>query len=146
MFSQVFPSYHPKKGQPTHFVSKIHSGLMKLDPEFFYEPMQPFDPKYHTIRAGYRYNDGDLMDIRIWTGKPYRSKQAQIHVVSVKVTPFTMVSRDYAFIGKEERRVSEEGLKIIAENDGLSYEDFLHWFNKPFQGQIICWNPNINYL
>jgi len=41
----------------------------------------------------------------------------------------------------------------IAKNDGLSSEDLYWWFSRSpdfkkkdgFDGQIICWNENINY-
>jgi hypothetical protein len=42
--------------------------------------------------------------------------------------------------------------KQIASNDGLSHQDWDDWLLQPcfdkgkaFDGQIICWNPEINY-
>jgi len=40
-------------------------------------------------------------------------------------------------------------LEQLANNDGLTLEDFIHWmYNKKeeaFEGQIICWDENIEY-
>lgn len=37
-------------------------------------------------------------------------------------------------------------LLTLAENDGLSVDDFIDWFGKKeFRGQIICWNKEIEY-
>ena len=37
----------------------------------------------------------------------------------------------------------------VATNDGLSFNDMRDWFNvkenKPFLGQILCWNESIDY-
>lgn len=37
-------------------------------------------------------------------------------------------------------------IKTLYTNDGFSsVGDFVKWFNKPFEGQIISWNENIEY-
>ena len=38
-------------------------------------------------------------------------------------------------------------IKELARNDGLLINDFWAWFVKEdnFEGQIICWNPSIEY-
>ena len=38
--------------------------------------------------------------------------------------------------------------EVIANNDGLTLEDFASWFGdfkEPFDGQIICWTDKLNY-
>lgn len=40
---------------------------------------------------------------------------------------------------------SDFALEPLARNDGLEWVDMYHWFNKPLEGQIICWNENIEY-
>ena len=95
-FSRVFPAYHPKKGQPTFFVEKIWQsfGINPLFPspslsihnthlpydivhlvgdDLVY--LHEYDPKHHTIRAGNRWKVGDKFSPRVWSGKPYNSKQ-----------------------------------------------------------------------
>lgn len=37
-------------------------------------------------------------------------------------------------------------LTVLAQNDGLSCEDFECWFNsKEFKGQVICWSDQVEY-
>ena len=77
-FSRYFPSYHPRKGEPTFFVEKIHWGLIDL---------------VHTK----------------WLGCFEMLPDLNQHLPN----------------------------KIL--------QNFIHWFNKPLTGQIICWNENIEY-
>jgi hypothetical protein len=169
-FSRVFPSYHPKKGQPTFFVEKIwlwgHNEDGWSEPEFFPEYKDHVDimkilmqngAKYHTIRAGNRWKAGDWFSPRIWSDKPYRSKQIEFAppIQVKKVWPITIKPHnEHGFvIHIKDRYVADwEGTANItqselAKNDGLEKADLLHWFRvpKPFTGQIICWNENINY-
>lgn len=167
-FSRQFPSYHPKVGQPTGFVEKIWQSLFNVDermpPHTFLD--QPgledaaerfrgpydFDPKHHTIRAGHRFKAGDWFSPRVWSGKPYNSKQIQFapDIQVKKVWDFEM--RPAAWWDECEFYV--DGVWItasvvdVAKNDGLEFKDFIAWFagpdmmsskRKPFHGQIICW-------
>src|SRR5690242_11147919 len=85
-FSRTFPSYHPKAGQPTHVIEKLYAGLADTIPQFkipndaneywdWHEYYNCKLPKYHTIRGGHRWKVGDSFSPRIWSGKPYASKQ-----------------------------------------------------------------------
>jgi len=131
ILSQVFPAYHPRAGERTGFREKRLSG-----------------EKIHTIRLnekGY-YKDGDVVSVREWTGKPYRSKQRII--------------QDGVKIGVQEIFLPKENFRApiitipyvtsfpveketLAKNDGLSLLDFNHWFypqGKPrenFRGSLI---------
>ena len=75
-FSRYFPSYHPRKGEPTYFVDKIWeavkpsveimanyyskaNGIHKIFEDNSCYPCKPFTPKYHTIRAGNRWKAGE---------------------------------------------------------------------------------------
>ncbi len=165
IFSTKFPSYHPKVGQPTYFVEKIFAGLIDARyPNFeiagdfknydWYKYYNCTQPKFHTIRAGHRFKVGDYFSPRIWSDKPYRSKQIiiapDIEVKKVwNVEIFTALGCIY--IGKRvnKNRYELYSFGTVAQNDGLTFEDMQHWFNvkpdKPFIGQIICWNDDINY-
>lgn len=165
-FSRTFPAYHPKAGQPTYFVEKFWKSLWDQnkahDIHKFQEPydehFHPFGAgstnvhqypgKHHTIRAGSRWSAGEYFSPRVWSGKPYGSKQ-------IKIADDTLVEKTFDFIidpltakllvnGKE---ISQSQIMELAINDGLLAPDLLAWFNwpKPISGQIICWNPNINY-
>ena len=79
--------YHSKRGQPTYFQEKLWAGLADILPDFqipnrcigwdWHEYYNGF-PKYHTIRSGNRRKVGDKFSPRIWSGKPYNSKQITI--------------------------------------------------------------------
>ena len=158
-FSRYFPSYHPRKGEETFFVEKFWEGIGESYFDQYKEArLGNFEPKYHTIRAGNRWKVGDKFSPRVWSGKPRRSKQIIIapDIEIKKIWDFEMdecgiFSIDskyllYDFLSSE----MDPEIKL-AKNDGLSQDDFFHWFmpnfNKPkaFKGQIICWNENINY-
>lgn len=162
LFSRFFPAYHPKAGEPTFFVEKIIKSLdapVLVDSSFMGQLAGYFDflktdiePKYHTIRSGNRWKVGDKFSPRVWSGKPYRSKQIIIAPdIEVKKTWDIEISENQYSIKlesgwttgslfKENERASK-----IAMNDGLSNIDFIDWFNKSLTGQIICWNNKIEY-
>lgn len=111
------------------------------------------DKKGHTIRSGQRWKVGDKFSPRVWYGKPYSSKQ-------ITIAPDIEIKKIWALDIDKKGLIYIDGSWIedisiehnIARNDGLSHEDFLKWLvapcylrSKPFSGQIICWNENIEY-
>jgi len=208
-YSQVYPVYHPKKGQPTNFVGKVlnsidknnhwfakcdkcgwmgSSGAMEgggqiadtgdyddvccpkcrskelteLDDFMDTYYLGKFTPKHHTIRAGNRWKVGMYFSPRVWSGKPYQSKQ-------ITLAPDVEIKQVWKFEIKCEQK-GEHGFYIngtmvsesserngnwfnkgiideISKNDGLDVVDFLNWFKFPsnFSGQIICWNNDVKY-
>lgn len=165
-FSRHFPSYHPRKGEPTHFVEKIWKYYRQEDSNLpaIFRPYwkkyidifkeQPYlkanyidTPKLHTIRAGHRWSAGDWFSPRVWSGTPRRSKQ-------IEFAPPIQVVRTYEFginFGEwllEGKEISLELLITIARNDGLALQDFIDWFKWPkaFDGQVIAWSDKINYV
>jgi len=156
-FSRCFPAYHPKAGQPTYFVEKIWDatslpfvdnlrGLTDEMVNFMRRGSNLIWPKYHTIRQGNRFKPGDKFSPRVWSGKPYRSKQIIIapDIEIVKTWNFEIHSNLIFLNGQKQNTVAAE---LIAKNDGLEFDDFLKWFKYPklFGGQVICWNPDITY-
>ena len=153
-FSRVFPIYHPRKGEPTYFVEKIWQSLgdcfydqvsKQLSEVVNFDTMplstESFEPKHHTIRAGHRWKVGDKFSPRVWSGKPYSSKQ-------IIIAPDIEVKKVWDFNIRESNNLLQfefQNIHNVATNDGLELVDFLQWFNKPFDGQIICWNENIEY-
>lgn len=175
-FSRYFPKGHPKAGQPTHFVEKIWKSLSKkVVKEDFYlnnrineymgfleeqkiDVLSWYDAisKHHTIRGGNRWKVGDLFSPRVWSDKPYRSKQIEFAppIEIKKIWKFTMEPHDVhgfaihingSYVADWEPKTANIQLKDLAKNDGLSKEDFVSWFPKNFIGQIICWSEKINY-
>jgi hypothetical protein len=181
-FSRTFPSYHPKAGQPTHFVEKIVGGLVARDLKGcdtplikslrdvgmlsiealngLYDNEEPWF-KHHTIRGGHRFKAGDTFSPRVWSGKPYNSKQIRIAPnIQVKRTwDFEMDALGVCSIARPGEQqtytfcIKENLDEVIARNDGLDDPDFYWWFSRSpdfkkhdgFEGQIICWNEKIEY-
>jgi hypothetical protein len=162
-FSTKFPQSHPRKGEPTHFVEKIFAGLAELNSdtaefkipktfmEYDFHVYYNAIPKYHTIRAGNRWKVGDSFSPRIWSGKPYASKQIEFAppIQIKKILDFKMdLNGVYAVGGKY---LDLDKYNILARNDGLTETDLFHWFmpnfDKPkeFTGQILIWDENIEY-
>jgi hypothetical protein len=169
-FSRYFPAYHPRKGQPTEFVEKIWNSMPDIDfekvgesnqhlpePEFdlFLNELRPTDiMKHHTIRAGNRWKAGDKFSPRVWSGKPYNSKQIIIapDIEIKKVWPVEIwiaLGCIYIAMPTSDRTHLMLPFRDVATNDGLSFVDMQYWFNvkpnKPFNGQIICWADHIEY-
>lgn len=159
-FSRTFPKYHVRAGEPTYFVEKIIKGLYMLQhpiediDELAIDSQNPLDesvydrcePKWHTIRAGNRWKDGDKFSPRVWAGKPYASKQIQLasDIEIIKVFNFEIKDNELLVNGKKLASLATVDLAL---NDGLHMRDFFDWFKwpQPFSGQIICWNQNIEY-
>ena len=160
-FSRTFPAYHPKKGQPTYFVEKLYNSIPwdtdGMDEEIGealnnYCMDNPNVCKHHTIRSGNRWKAGDKFSPRVWSGKPYNSKMIAIAPdieikkvwdINIEVI-YTEDEADMKFC-VEENLLSNEDVYRLAKNDGLEPNDMFDWFSKPMQGQIICWNENIEY-
>lgn len=133
--SKNFLAGHPRKGEATNFPQKILKG-----------------EKIHTIRGNYKYwkkiadkvNQKEaLLSIRMWTGKPYKSKQEELCVlrdINIKKVVFKKeIKKDgvKAKIIIDGNTYTGYGLEVIANNDGLSLDDFISWFPKDFKGCII---------
>jgi hypothetical protein len=164
-FSREFPSYHPKAGQPTYFVEKIWNDIQlyatyKLICDL--NPLVPVDilwtfwksiegkideEKGHTIRAGNHFKVGDKFSPRIWSGRPYNSKQIIIapDIEVVKVWDIEVVWRGDCQEFVMPSAQTKTTISEIAKNDGLELNDLLNWFNKPITGQIISWSKTISY-
>ena len=159
-FSRVYPFSPPKAGPPTHCVEKIWNSIQWDDDVYRQQFPIPYhlgidfrntsDKKHHTVRAGHRFKPGDWFSPRIWSGRPYASKQVQFAPdIQVKKTwDFHLVPFKCTI---DEKRL--ELFDLLAMNDGLSYRDFADWFilspgfkrEEVFDGQIICWNEQVEY-
>lgn len=163
-FSTKFPVSHPRKGEPTFFVEKIMASLADcIDGWEMYDDFVLYDwheyynaePKHHTIRAGNRWKVGEYFSPRVWSGKPYASKQIEfaqpIQIKKIWDFRMNLISRPFFKINGEG--LDNETVDLLAKNDGLLLEDFKIWLTagKPqyksffFEGQILCWNEEINY-
>lgn len=164
-FSRVFPKGHIRQGEQTNFVEKIWKSLYtnticpdnlndyinnymdKLSTEIlpYYETIS----KKHTIRNGNRFKKGDFFSPRVWSGKPYQSKQITIapDLEVKKVFDIEIFNSHEVYIdGVFHCSFGSESWEELCKNDGLSSRDMKAWFSKlPFKGQIICWNDTVSY-
>ncbi len=158
-FSTKFPIKHPKKGICTFFMEGILNSLgynihnvpkesRRVINDF---AMMEGSKKHHTIRAGNRWKVGDLFSPRIWSDKPYASKQIEFAppIEIKKIFEFDITDWEYIINGKT---LNGEELSEVAKNDGLNINDFEQWFachpkkkGETMNCQILCWNENINY-
>jgi hypothetical protein len=118
--------------EDTDFVRKIQAS--------FYPELYPdIKPKLHTIRTGNRWRAG--MKIHFLTGNrtPNRNQFKLSTVTSVQDFKILWHKDNYQlFVDGNEIDFTEEF--NLAENDGFDdFDDFLDYFNKDFQGQIIHW-------
>lgn len=168
-FSRVYPSYHPKAGQPTYFVEKIWKSIGRPHSNFVYPELLntwiSYDnrmdaPKHHTIRAGHRWKEGDWFRPVVWgndinqkSGRsgPYHSKQITFAPdIQVKKTWRIDIDEDGCVLIDSKLYAypnSDFALEPLAANDGLTVPDLFCWFkNGPIKDhQIICWNESIEY-
>lgn len=164
-FSQTFPSYHPKKGQPTNFVIGFHKSLfeMGLISKDHYISVnlalvKNIISKNHTIRSGSRFKKGEFFSPRVWGTdiNPKSGRRGAYHSKQIILAPDIEIKKiyDIEILPNHEIHIngvwmanfgSENG-SLIAKNDGLETLDFQNWFQKlPFKGQIICWNDSVSY-
>ena len=130
--SRHFLANHKRAGEETHFKEKFLLGQGLIDYD------TPSLAKIHTIRANYplwekrikEVQEGRAaLSIRQWTGKPYRSKQVEIAMltaendVGVQKLEFYNNTLGLCHIGIVYQRKYE-----LAHNDGLSFEDWVDWF------------------
>ncbi len=112
--------------------------------------------KPHTIRPELKYPIfvGDILDLRQWSGKPYRSKQRKlrtaiccqksgvvVHRDGVELSPGTM---RVIFLGETGAR--RDLLEHFARRDGFTdWAEMRQWFDDthglPFEGVLIEWTP-----
>ena len=130
--SQVFPVTHCRKGEPTGFKDKFLAAIGKAEFGWL---------KLHTIRANYelwkkRFDEIDAgkacLCIRQWSGKPYRSKQVEIAVLTKEDgIGLQMLSFGRVFgcdLPAIDGIIGKTVYKEIANNDGLSFLDWQAWF------------------
>lgn len=151
-FSTKFPATHPRKGEVTNFVAKIlkykfdngYTAGNSVEEIQLRQICNQYAPKLHTIRAGERWKVGDVFAPKIWSGRPYYSTPIQFAppITIQKIWAFEYDGFHFKIDGKI---IYGDDVVKLAANDGLTQADFAEWFNKPFSGQIICWDKNLDY-
>lgn len=115
-FSRAYPSYHPRKGEPTYFVEKIWEGLNRnqhtADDWRSWNVKQLEDaipdcvnnyaghnyiPKHHTIRSGHRWKEGDWFQPAVWGNNinPKSGRSGPYHSKQIKFAPEIQVKKTW---------------------------------------------------
>lgn len=148
MLAKTFPATHPRAGQPTRFDEKILDGIKKVE-----MGEEPSTWKIHTIRQNYilwRERMAEVavgrafLSLRQWSGRPYHSDQVELF----KLTHENGVGLQHLIIFEDEFFFETEGdsrailafgnNEKLADNDGLSQNDFDGWFKKKDRGQSMA--------
>ncbi len=136
MLSEHFPASHPKAGKKTGFREKRDQGQKK-----------------HTIRGNadlweHRANEINtgkaILSIRQWSGKPYGSGTRQIEIGQLERLTTQRVTLDFSAPWNHFISVPQENGEThfplfyeVAENDGLTVDDFLSWFQGRKKGSAV---------
>jgi hypothetical protein len=147
--SRFFPKTHPMCGHETYFVDNIEN-----------------EKKIHTIRLNYelwkkRINEVNskkaYISLRYWSGSPYNylrdgSKQIEfgrlykagiqkieMHHFSTKLNQGYLTTIETQIDGRH----AGVGLRDVAENDGLMYQDFRRWFFPDYKKNDVHVNGGI---
>ena len=160
MLSQTFPAKHPKAGKPTGFAEKVQEALNYVE-YFGTVGMLPTKcAKIHTMRTNCDmwakrfekiYAGKACLSLRVWSGKPYHSKQIEIARLTkddgiglqfVYVTDINFndsyIDMNMVVVGEYPRgccqlmpKFTENQIingRILAANDGLALQDCLPFF------------------
>ena len=131
ILSQIFPATHFKAGEPTGFKEKVETTIKRLGSGWW---------KLHTIRGNYErwekifneiYADKACLSIRVWEGKPYRSKQIELVRLTredgIGLQRLTF-SKGYPHRYLPMIDYKPKAIAILAKNDGLFLSDWKNWF------------------
>lgn len=153
MLSKEFPKDHPKVGQDTYFDIALKMALGGYKEWQVDTPNGTVFlnvPKLHTIRKNYdrwekrikAVQEGKaVLSIRQWRGRPYEKGNTQIEIArlgkddGIGIQKLNVQEYTDADDGIERAVYCIDGkpmpmltLKQMAENDGLTVEDWKAWF------------------
>ena len=127
----------------------------ELERSFNHEVFLNGMTKHHTVRIGNRFKKGDFFSPRVWGTdvNPKSGKSGAYHSKQIILSHDTEIKNVWDIEINEATEISINGKFIsygweveLANNDGLSWQEFNDWFVKlPFKGQIICWNDAVSY-
>jgi len=121
-----------------------------ISPEFVERVLLPDDDpkaKRQTIRPS-AWPTGEPLSLRVWTEKPYRSKQREVAVVECELTEPATV-RDHGvelpdagiYLHTGAARVT---LGVFAMRDGFdSWDDMARWFQSRY---TLPWSGVVNHF
>lgn len=139
--SRTFPATHKRKGELTYFEDKILKRYSDFNNFLGWQ-------KIHTIRANYPFwekrikqvQEGKaILSIRYWSGKPYHKDENGIGQIEIcqldKDSGIGLQELYFAYGRLDFPRINTDKIlalmpKVLAQNDGLSLDDFIEWFKK----------------
>jgi len=146
MLSKTFFPQHPKAGEPTEFREKVLTGTKRHTCRCNYD--------YWKTRIETLKKRQGILSLRQWSGKPYQKGSTQEPILDIAaslidVQQLVMIRKK---LDEPEYVEVEPGLyqprpaydyeasidgthypvELIAQNDGLTVEDFKAWFNPVF--------------
>ena len=141
MLSREFPKTHPRAGEPTDFKTKKEEGVKK---HTFRGNVELWEHRSEEINAGRA-----ILSVRQWSGKPYEPGSHQIEISRHTKLGTQRVTLNFGAPWNRFISVHQDGGDIhyptivdVAQNDGLSFDDFVSWFqadknNKIYHGVIL---------
>lgn len=142
--SRTFPRSHKRAGQPTDFRNAFCSAIMCAKCKETrrgmcmgecitgYRKIHVILPLYPLWKAWFEEIEAGraCLSVRMWTGEEERSKEVELarltadDGIGIQELKLTDLSRPTAING---RRIE---LPALAQNDGLCFDDWFHWFRK----------------
>lgn len=105
--------------------------------------------KFLTIRKKAGCKRGDVLSLRCWSGRPYRSKH---EIFATKICEFVepiTIDKGRIIMNQYEHGIlNNQEMEIMAVNDGFeSFKEMEEFFNLthglPFSGEVISWSHGI---
>ena len=124
MLSREFPKTHPRAGESTDFKTKKEEGVKK---HTIRGNAELWEHRAEEINAGRA-----VLSVRQWSGKPYEPVGTQ------RVTLDFRAPWD-KFIGVRQPSGDSHYPTFldVAQNDGLSADDFVDWFMKTRKKNVM---------
>jgi hypothetical protein len=136
LLSKTFFPQHPKAGKETFFACKVCNSASC-------PPIHGMK-KIHTCRSNFEYwkkkidklkAEGGVLSVRQWSEKPYHSPQETIidipaEIVGVQKLRMVLCNDKSLLISIDGKSFLSQ---FVAENDGLTMEDYKAWFLPVFE-------------
>ena len=140
IISESFPKWHSRAGEPTEFCRSIKN-TMRFE-KHGDSPKRPEFMKLHTFRGDYakwrkrfdKIERGEAcLSVRVWAGVPYRSDQRVIcnlgkdDGIGLQLLQFHEPGKTFTWVGEPHVDGKRVGVAQLANNDGLTVEDWIRW-------------------
>ena len=161
-FTRLFPSRHPSSGSPTYFAEKILNNIKSqgidtivAESSFHLNLLDNYSTsvgsKGHTIRSGRDWQKNEFINPHFWENMPEQSKLVHLPIKLLICSTWEIRCTNSSQIYINGREIEQTEMIQLAANDGLELDELLSWIipadndSPDFVGQIICWDPQINY-